>query len=149
MPLDMSCIGKSYPPQAPYLVSRAKIEEFADAIGDSNPLYRDPAAARAAGYDDVLAPPTMLTLVNARAIGALAADPELGLDYARMVHGDQSFVHHRALVAGDEIAVTTHIDNIMARAGNDFLTVRAEIATVTGEALCTATAQLVVRGEDQ
>jgi acyl dehydratase len=147
VPLDPSYAGRSYPPDSAYAVSRAKIAEFADAIGDANPLYHDPEAARAAGYPDVIAPPTFLTVVNLRAINVIVSDPELGLDYSRMVHGDQNFVHTRPVHAGDVIELTTHIDEIMTRAGNDFITLRAEITDAEGEPVCTTRAQLVVRGE--
>lgn len=147
MPLDPSFAGRSYPPTGTYVVSRAKIAEFAEAIGDPNPMYHDPDAARAAGYPDVIAPPTFLTIINLAAINEIVADPELGLDYSRMVHGDQSFSHARPAHAGDELALTTHIDEIFARAGNDFLTARAEIVDAAGELVCTTRAQLVVRGQ--
>jgi acyl dehydratase len=145
--LDQSFIGRSYPPSTAYEVGREKIREFADAIGDENPLYRDPEAARAAGYPDVIAPPTFLTIINLAAINAIVADPELGLDYSRMVHGDQSFVHARPVHAGDRLLLTTFVEDIMARAGNDFLTVRAEITDECGDPVCTTRARLVVRGE--
>jgi acyl dehydratase len=147
VPLDPSFIGRSYPPTSTYHVSRAKIVEFADAIGDGNALYRDPEAARAAGYPDVIAPPTFLTFINLTSINAIVADPDLGLDYGRMVHGDQRFTHHRPVYAGDELALTTRIDDIFSRAGNDFLNVAAEVSAVDGEPVCTAQAQLVVRGQ--
>lgn len=147
VPLDPSYAGRTYPPTTTYEVSRSKIAEFAEAIGDDNPLYRDPEAAKAAGHPDVLAPPTFLTVVNLRAINAIVADPDLGLDYSRMVHGDQRFTHHRPVYAGDVLRLTTHIDEVFARAGNDFLGVRADIETTSGELVCTTHAQLVVRGE--
>ncbi|WAL65183.1 MaoC family dehydratase N-terminal domain-containing protein [Amycolatopsis cynarae] len=147
MALDQSFIGRSYPPASTYEVGREKIREFADAIGDDNPVYRDPEAARAAGHPDVIAPPTFLTVINLAAINTIVADPELGLDYSRMVHGDQSFQYTRPVHAGDRLRLTTHVEDIMARAGNDFLTVRAEITDADGEPVCTTRAQLVVRGE--
>ncbi|MEU6641048.1 MaoC family dehydratase N-terminal domain-containing protein [Saccharomonospora sp. NPDC046836] len=147
MPLDPSFIGRTYPPTSSYEVSREKIAEFADAIGDGSALYRDPAAARAAGYPDVIAPPTFLTIINLASINAIVADPELGLDYSRMVHGDQRFTHHRPVHAGDLLQLSTHIEDIFLRAGNDFLSVRADITSVDGEPVCTTHAQLVVRGE--
>ncbi|MQA11807.1 MAG: MaoC family dehydratase [Pseudonocardiaceae bacterium] len=147
MPLDQSFIGRSYPPSGTYDVSRAKIKEFADAINDGNAYYVDPEAARAAGYPDVIAPPTFLTIINLAAIDVIITDPELGLDYGRMVHGDQTFTHHRPVHAGDRLAVTTYVDDIKARAGNDFITVRAEIHDTEGELVATTRAQLVVRGE--
>jgi acyl dehydratase len=147
--LDQSFIGRSYPPTSTYEVSRAKIREFVDAIGDSNPVYRDPAAARAAGHPDVIAPPTFITVVNIPAVNAVVADPALGLDYTRMVHGLQSFTYVRPVCAGDTLALTVTIDDIMDRAGNDFLTVRAEVAGEGGELICTTSAQLVVRRGDE
>jgi acyl dehydratase len=146
--LDESFIGRVYPPKSTYEVSREKIREFADAIDDGSPLYRDPDAARAAGHPDVIAPPTFLTIVNLAAINAICVDPELGLDYSRMVHGEQAFSHARPVRAGDRLLLTTHIDDIMTRAGNDFLFVRAEITDDAGDPVCTTRAQLVVRGDD-
>lgn len=147
MALDQSFIGRSYPPRPVYEVSREKIAEFVTAIGDASALSRDPEAARAAGYPDVIAPPTFLMIIVLTAIDVLAADPDLGLDYSRMVHGDQSFTYSRAVHAGDRLAVTTHVEEILARAGNDFLTVRADIHDDSGALVCTGKAQLVVRGE--
>ncbi|MFD9892288.1 MaoC family dehydratase N-terminal domain-containing protein [Amycolatopsis sp. NPDC059027] len=148
MPLDQSFSGRSYPPASKYEVSREKIREFADAIGDENPLYRDAEAARAAGYPDVIAPPTFVTIINLAAINTIVTDPELGLDYSRMVHGNQSFGHTRPIHAGDVLELTTHIEKIMARAGNDFIDLRADITDAGGAPVCTTRAQLVVRGED-
>ena len=148
MPLDQSFAGRSYAPTEKYAVSREKIHEFAEAIGDPNPIYRDPEAARAAGFPDVVAPPTFLTLLNLPKVNGIVADPELGLDYSRMVHGDQGFTYERPVHAGDVLEIGATIENIMARAGNDFLTVRAEITGAGGDPICTTHAQLVVRGED-
>ena len=49
MPVNPDYVGRSFPPSEPYEVSRVKIAEFADAIGDPNPLYRDREAAREIG----------------------------------------------------------------------------------------------------
>lgn len=149
MALDQSFVGRSYPPSSVYEVSREKIREFAEAIGDPNPLFVDVEAARAAGYPDVIAPPTFTTIVNLAAINRIVSDPELGLDYSRMVHGDQRFTYHRPLVAGDQLVVTSYVDNIMSRAGNDFITLRAEIADANGDPVVTAKAQLVVRDAEE
>jgi acyl dehydratase len=148
VPLDPSYIGHGYPRSEIYQVGREKIREFADAIGDPQPMFRDAAAAQAAGHPDVIAPPTfVMVLFNQYALEAVVRDPGLGLDYDRMVHGDMSFDYVRPVRAGDRLTVSTSIDEIMARAGNDFLTLRADIDTVEGERVVTAKAQLVVRGE--
>lgn len=148
MALDQSYIGREYPPSAPYEVSAEKIGEFADAVGEHSALCHDRDAARAAGYPDVIAPPTFLTLVNMQAIDAIISDPALGLDYSRMVHGSQHFTLHRPVHAGDRVVVTSYVDDVTARAGNDFLTVRAEFATEHGDPIGTGKAQLVVRGAE-
>lgn len=148
MALDQSFAGRVYPPSKVYDVSRAKIAEFAEAIGDTGPLSRDPAAAQAAGYPDVIAPPTFLTIINLDAINAIITDPELGLDYNRMVHGDQGFTHARPVHAGDQLEVTTYVDDVFNRMGNDFLNLRAEITDADGGLVCTTRAQLVVRGDE-
>jgi len=148
VPLDKSFTGRSYPPGDVYEVGREKIREFADAVGAASPLHRDPEAARAAGYADVIAPPTFATVISMKATSVIVDDPELGLDYSRVVHGSQSFVHHRPMVAGDRLVSVSHVDDVQTRMGNDFLTIRAEIATVDGEPVCTSTGLLVARGED-
>ena len=148
MPLDKSFTGRSYPPGDVYEVGREKIREFADAVGAASPLHRDPEAARAAGYADVIAPPTFATLISMKATSVIVDDPELGLDYSRVVHGSQSFVHHRPMVAGDRLVSVSHVDDVQTRMGNDFLTIRAEISTEDGEPVCTSTGLLVARGED-
>jgi acyl dehydratase len=149
MALDASFVGRCYPAAATYQVGREKIREFAEAIGDDNAVYRDPEAARAAGYADLVAPPTFAMILVLRTQEELISDPKLGLDYRRMVHGSQSFTHHRPITAGDELAATLHVDGIRAMGGNDMLTVRCEITDSAGDPVTTARAMLVVRGGDQ
>ncbi|CCH35193.1 MaoC family dehydratase N-terminal domain-containing protein [Actinosynnema sp. NPDC047251] len=148
MPLDQSFIGRVYPPSPPYEVGREKIREFADAVGETSPVHRDPEAARAAGYPDVIAPPTFAVIVSLKANDVLVEDPELGLDYTRVVHGDQTFTHVRPITAGDRLVVELHVDGITSRMGNDMLAIRAEVGTDQGEPVCTGRCTLVVRGED-
>jgi acyl dehydratase len=146
MPLDQSFVGRSYPPTAPYEVSREKIREFADAIGDSNPAYRDPAAAQAMGHPDVIAPPTFSIIVTSSAVSQVTGDPQLGLDYSRVVHGTQRFVADRPIRPGDRLQVVITVESIRSAAGNDILGTRADVSTVEGEALGTAYASIVARG---
>jgi acyl dehydratase len=147
MPLDPSYVGRAYPPTAPYQVGREKIREFATAIGATDAAHHDPEAARALGYPDVVAPPTFPTVVALKASVAIADDPDFGMDYSRVVHGDQRFSYTRPVVAGDELVCRTVIEEITSRGGHDFVTTRVEIATPAGEPVVTAWAKLVVRGE--
>ncbi|RJQ79127.1 MaoC family dehydratase [Amycolatopsis panacis] len=146
--MDQTFTGRNYPPDDQYHVSREKIREFADAIGDPSPLFRDPEAARAAGHPDVIAPPTFVTLLNLPKINSIVEDPALGLDYSRMVHGDQGFHYERPVHAGDVLEISARIESIMARAGNDFINLHAEITDADGKLVCATRAQLVVRGAD-
>lgn len=146
MPLDQAFAGRSYPPTAAYEVGREKIREFAEAIGDANPAYLDPDVAKALGHPDVIAPPTFPFIVTYQAAGQVVRDPELGLDYSRVVHGDQKFAYTRPVRAGDRLSVTVVIDSIKSMAGNDILSVRGEVHDVSGEHVVTAHMTLVARG---
>jgi acyl dehydratase len=146
MPLDPSFIGRTYPPTPPYEVGREKIKEFARAIGDENPAYFDPDAARVLGHQDVIAPPTFPIVVTMSAWRQVVGDPALGLDYTKVVHGDQKFTYVRPVRAGDRLQVTVSVDNIRSAAGNDLVTIRADVATTEGEPICASYATLVARG---
>jgi acyl dehydratase len=145
MPLDPAYIGRSYPPTPPYDVGREKIREFADARGDPNPAYRDPAAAAKLGHPDVIAPPTFPVIVTFAASRQIIDDPALGLDYSRVVHGEQRFVYSRPVRAGDQLVTTMTIENIRSARGNDILTSKA-VVSVDDEHVVTAYSTLVARG---
>ncbi|HEX2315675.1 MAG TPA: MaoC family dehydratase N-terminal domain-containing protein [Thermomonospora sp.] len=144
MPLNRDFIGRTFPPTEPYEVSRVKIREFADAIGDPNPLYRDREAAKAAGYPDVIAPPTFPIVVSLG--GAALVDPDLGLNYAMVVHGEQRFEYVRPMRAGDVVVCTSTITEIKSIGRNEKIELRTEIATTEGEPICTAYNTIVERG---
>ena len=148
MALDQSFVGRSYPPTEPYEVGREKIREFAVAVGDANPVYTDPEAARALGHPDVIAPPTFVFAITFAAAGQVVADPQLGLDYSRVVHGDQKFAYTRPVRAGDRLSVTSTIEAVKTMAGNDILDVRGEVHDEAGEHVVTAWTKLVARGAD-
>jgi acyl dehydratase len=146
MAINRDYAGRVFPASEPYEVSRVKIAEFADAIGDANPVYRDAAAARAAGHPDVIAPPTFAIVISMAASGVAMADPGLGLNYAMVVHGEQRFSYLRPLTAGDVVTAQPAITEIRDAGRNVMLTTSTEIRTVTGELVCTAMSTLVERG---
>ncbi len=149
MALDQSFVGRTYPPTAPYEVGREKIREFAEAIGDANPVYTDPEAAKGFGHSDVVAPPTFPFLITYRAAAQVVNDPELGLDFSRVVHGDQKFAYTRPVRAGDRLAVTSTIEAIKSLAGNDILDIRGEVHDEAGEHVVTAWTKLVARAAEE
>lgn len=147
MPVNRAFVGRSYRAAEAYEVSREKIRQFADAIGDPSPVYRDPQAARSFGYPDVIAPPTFLTVLSFRFAGASpVADPELGLDYLRVVHGEQRFVHHRPVHAGDRLASETTVESIRDAGRNELITLRTDISDESGAPVATAYSTIVSRG---
>ena len=146
MALDQSFVGRTYPPTPVYEVGREKIREFADAIGDPNPAYRDPEAAQALGHPDVVAPPTFPIVLSMTATHQVVGDPALGLDYTRVVHGEQRFVYARPVYAGDRLTVVVTVENIRAAAGNDILTTRGDVSTEDGEPVLQVYGTLVARG---
>ena len=146
MAVNLDYAGRSFPATQPYEVSRVKIVEFADAIGDPNPVYRDRDAAAAAGYPDVIAPPTFPIVVTMAASGQAISDPGLGLNYALVVHGEQRFSYARPLRAGDVVTAQSTIETIRTIGRNVMLTTRTEVQTVAGEPVCTAYSTLVERG---
>ena len=146
MAINTDYVGRTFEPSEPYEVSRVKIGEFADAIGDRNPLYRDREAAQAAGYPDVIAPPTFPIVIAMAASGMAAADPGLGLNYAMVVHGEQRFEYSRPLHAGDVVTAQSTISGIRAVGSITMLTTETQIRTTGGEHVCTSYATLVERG---
>ena len=145
MALDQSFVGRSYPPTPAYEVGREKIREFAEAIGDPSSVYTDPDAAKALGHPDVIAPPTFAFTLTYAAAGVVVQDPELGIDYGRVVHGEQKFAYTRPIRAGDLLTVVSTIEAVKSLAGNDILDVRGEVHDESGEHVVTAWTKLVAR----
>jgi acyl dehydratase len=140
--------GRVYPPTEPYLVGREKVREFARAVFAASPLHTDPEAARAAGYPDVVAPPTFGIVIQERALSRLLADPEADIDFARVVHGDQRFAFVRPIVAGDELRATLTVTSVRSVGGHGMVTTESEIVDAAGDRVVTATSTLVVRGDE-
>lgn len=140
--------GRSYAATAPYLVGREKVREFARAVLATSPINLDPDAARAAGYADVVAPPTFAVVVQEQTLAQLLADPDGGIDFSRVVHGEQRFSYARPIVAGDELSAVLTVTSVKSLGGNSMVTAQSEISDATGAHVVTATSTLVVRGDD-
>jgi len=144
--INRDYVGRVFGASEAYEVSRVKIAEFADAIGDANPVYRDKAAAQAAGHSDVIAPPTFAIVISMAGSGAALADPGLGLNYAMVVHGEQRFSYSRPIMAGDVLTSRVTLTDIRDAGRNVMLTTSTDITTVAGEHVCTAVSTIVERG---
>ena len=150
MPVNREFIGRQYPASSTYEVGREHIRRFAEAIGDRSPVYTDPEAARALGHPDVIAPPTVLTVLNFRfATEGPVADPALGLDYSRVVHGEQSFELHRPVRAGDVLTSVQSVADIRDAGSNELISTVTEVTAADGEKVATLRGTIVSRGTAQ
>lgn len=150
MALNPACVGRVYPTTEPYEVGREKIWEFALAIKDEDPAYRDPEAAKALGHPDVIAPPSFPMVISLEAERQVVHDPELGArNIVRFVHREQRFAYRRPIRAGDVITATVRILAVESLGNNDVITFENTIATPDGEHICTAKSTFVMYGDDQ
>lgn len=138
--------GKKYPETDPYLVGREKIREFANAVFSTNPVNHDVFAAQAAGYNDLVAPPTFAVVIQERSLHTVLADPEADLDFSRVVHGDQRFIANRAILAGDELTSVLTVASVKSLGAHSMITFNTEIFDANKELVSTAISTLVVRG---
>jgi len=137
--------GKTYQ-EVTFTVDRDRVLQFCDAIGEDNPIFRDPAAAKEAGYDEQLAPPTFPTVMQIMTSGQVVMDQELGLNYMMVVHAEQEYEYHRPLKVGDELTAVPRIADAYARGSNEFLVIEAEIKDRSGETVVVARSTLLSRG---
>ena len=148
MGINPDLVGRIYPAGESYQVGREKIREFATATKATSRAHYDLEAARELGFADLVAPPTFAIIVAQRADAQLIADPASGIDFSRVVHADQRFTHHRAIVAGDELLAELYVDAVREMGAGAMITTRAEITTVAGEKVATTVSSLLVRAED-
>lgn len=146
MAINTEFIGKTVGESEPYQVGREKIREFATAIGDNNPAYHDVEAAKALGHPDLIAPPTFAFAVTFKAFPAVLANPDLGLDYSRVVHGGQSFDYTRPIYAGDELVTEAVVEDIRVAGKNELLIAALNVSTIDGEPVVRTTSTIVSRG---
>jgi len=144
MAVNTDVIGKTFAP-ATYAVGREKIREYAHAVGETDPLYLDVEAARAAGYADVVAPPMFAVVYSLPAVWPALFDEEVGIDFARMVHGAQEFEWGPVVVAGDEITTTASLKDASERRGNGVFVFESVSVNGRGETVCTGLWSNIVR----
>ena len=140
--------GRVFAPTEPYLVGREKVREFARAVFATNPINLDLDAARAAGHADIVAPPTFAVVVQERTLAQLLAEPDAGIDFTRVVHGDQRFTSSRPIVAGDELTATLTVSSVKTLGAHSMVTAESVVTDAAGAHVVTAISTLVVRGDD-
>ncbi len=145
MPISTAAVGKVYGPRV-YVVGREKIREYAAAVGETDPLYADVDAARAAGYADLVAPPMFAVVYSLPAVAPGMFDPDVGIDVGRMVHGGQAFSWGAPVVAGDEVTTTLSVKDVSERGGMGFYVFGTESRNQHTEHVAMGTWTLIVRG---
>jgi acyl dehydratase len=137
--------GKTYSPFE-YEVGREKIREYANAVGETNPVHHDPAAAREAGFRNVVAPPMFCVVYSAGAMGPAILDPELGINLMMMVHGSQEFEWDEPVVAGDVITTAARVRDIYEKNGMRFYVFESVSKNQDGKTTVKGTWTNIVRG---
>jgi acyl dehydratase len=145
MPVDDSVKGKTYPPFA-YEVGKEKIREYAQAVGEDNPIYFDREQAKQAGFRDIPAPPMFAAVYSAGAVGPAVLDPEVGIDLTRMVHGGQEFHWGEPVCAGDTITTEAELKDVYEQDGKVFYVFESVSSNQDGQEVVRATWTNIVRG---
>jgi acyl dehydratase len=146
MRVEPTFASRLAPPSDPYEVGREAIRAFAAAVGDDDPVHRDPAAARAAGHRDVIAPPTYVVALTMRSEAQASSDAFGGdVDMADILHRDQTFTYARPVRAGDRLVVTSEVAT-QEIDGRHILTFVTDVSTVEGEHVCTANSVMLYSG---
>ena len=145
MALNQSLKGKEYQ-EVSFEVERDRVVQFADAIRDPNSIFREPDAARAAGFGEQVAPPTFVTVMQILTSGQVVLDQDLGLNYTLVVHAEQEYEWHRPVHVGDVLSAVPRIADIYAKGPNEFLVIEADIKDASGESVVLARTTLLSRG---
>jgi acyl dehydratase len=145
VPANTDAIGKRYDPVV-YAVGREKVKEYALAVGERDPLHLDVAAARAAGFADVVAPPMFAVVYQSPSVMPALFDPEVGIDFAMLLHSGQEFRWERLVVAGEELTTTTTVAAVAEKSGMGFFDFEVVTVDEAGEPVVTGIWKMLVRG---
>lgn len=145
--MNPELVGRVFAPTPPYLVAREKVREFSRAVLSTSPVNYEVDAATAAGYSDLVAPPTFAIVLQQLTLDQLVAEPDAGIEMTRLVHGSQTFTYTRPIVAGDELVSTLSVTSIKSLGSTAMVTAETAITEVGGAHVVTATSILVVQGE--
>ena len=144
--LDRNLIGTVLEPVVAE-VEKGEIRQFAGAIGATDPIHTDLAAARAAGYPNLVAPPTLVFCLAQRNSEPTDALVKLGFDVAKLLHGEQHFDYFHPVCAGDTIVLTTRIEDIYEKKGGllEFMVQKTDAVNRDGVLCARMTAVVVQR----
>lgn len=144
--IDKKFIGHQLPPSV-LMVDRTRLQFFAKAIGETDPVYTDLTAARAAGYPDLPAPPTFLFAAELDSGANMQLLADLDIPLSKLLHGEQSFRYRQAVCAGDTVTVHSSISDIYDKKGGklEFVVKNSRATNQRGELVAELGTVLVVR----
>jgi acyl dehydratase len=145
MAVKTDAIGKEWAGD-PFTVEAARIEQYADAVGEDNPVHHDADAAKADGFRDLVAPPMFCVVYSAAAMAPAILDPDVEMNFATMVHGGQEFEWGEPVCAGDEITTSVTCKSISERMGNGFYVFESVSTNQDGAETVRGTWTNIVRG---
>jgi acyl dehydratase len=143
--VNQSAIGKQFPAFA-YEVGKEKIAEYAHAVGEDNPVYFDRDSAKEAGFRDVPAPPMFAVVYSSGSVAPAIFDPDVGINFAMMVHGGQEFVWGEPVCAGDTITTSARVAEISEKDGKGFYVFESTSVNQDGDEVVRGTWTNIVRG---
>ncbi|HUD51640.1 MaoC family dehydratase N-terminal domain-containing protein [Parvibaculum sp.] len=125
--IDRKFIGYEFAP-AIAEVEKGRLRFFAKATGNADPIYFDEEAARAAGYKSLPVPPTFFFCLEMERDNPMDFLELLGVDLGRVLHGEQSFVYHAPVCAGDHVTFRSRISDIYDKKGGalEFIVMETE-----------------------
>ena len=144
MAVETEAIGKQWP-EASFEVDAARIKQYASAVGEQNPIYHDPEAAKAAGFRGQVAPPMFCVVYSAPALGPAIMDPDVGINLPAMVHGGQEFEWGEPVCAGDRITTVATCKEIYEKDGRGFYVFESVSTNQDGEETVRGTWTDIVR----
>lgn len=144
--IDKTFIGHQLPPSV-LMVDRTRLQFFAKAIGETDPVYTDLATAQAAGYPDLPAPPTFLFAAELDSGANMELLAKLDIPLSKLLHGEQSFRYHQQVCAGDTVTVQSSISDIYDKKGGklEFVVKNSRVTNQKGELVAELGTVLVVR----
>lgn len=143
--IDHKFIGKEYP-VTEYEIGREKMKEYGSAINDMSPYYHDKEFGGKTPHGDNVAPPLFASVYNLMGCANMFLDPELKLNFAMLVHGEQEFEWLKPVKPCDVITTTGKIVDIQEKGSNDVVTYEARSTNQDGEIVTIGRATFVIRG---
>jgi acyl dehydratase len=145
MPVETKAIGKTWTGD-PFEVEADRIDKYASAVGEEDAVHHDAAAAKEAGFRDVVAPPMFAVVYQFPAMAVAGVDPEVGMNIATLVHGGQEFEWGEPVCAGDEITTEVTCKEIYENDGKGFFVFEAVSRNQDGDETVRGIWTNIVRG---